>query len=79
MNKYYKDQGVACPFYSREEPDVIRKIHCEGYSTGNHIHMCFDTKELIKAHKQKYCKNASGHRKCPLYPIIAHKYQEEEK
>ena len=76
--KYYRDQSVACPFYSREESLVIRKIHCEGYAVGNHIHVCFDSKELIKAHKNKFCKKASGHKKCPLYQIIAKKYQEEK-
>lgn len=73
--KYYKDMYVVCPFYSREDTEIERKLHCEGYCAGNHIHMCFDNKELIKEHKKRYCKNVKGYHKCPIYPAIVRKYK----
>ena len=67
--KTYTDKNIVCPFYTREEPsNVARKIHCEGYKKGNHIHMCFDTIELKKAHKNDFCKQteqkAENQNKC---------------
>ena len=76
--KCWIDRYVLCPFYSREEGSVSRKIHCEGYAKGNHIHLCFDSKDAIKAHKKKYCKNDGGYKKCPIFPVIFKKYLEEE-
>ena len=76
--KTYTDKNIVCPFYTREEPsNVARKIHCEGYKKGNHIHMCFDTIELKKAHKNDFCKNSKGYTKCPLYPVILKRYEED--
>lgn len=74
--KHYIDKYVVCPFYSREESSVTRKIHCEGHMEGTHIHLCFDTKELKKIHKKKHCKNVVGYKKCPLYPVILKKHRE---
>jgi hypothetical protein len=76
MKKTYIDQYVLCPFYSREESIVTRKIHCQGFKEGTHIHICFDKKDLKKAHKLKHCKDGIGYRKCPLYSVIAKQYQE---
>ena len=74
--KYYKDINVVCPFYSREESSETRKIHCDGYKEGTHIHLHFNTKELKKLHKNKYCKSITGYKSCPLYPAIMRKYKE---
>lgn len=76
MKSSYIDQYVVCPFYSREESSIARKIHCEGYKRGTHIHLCFDSKVLKKSHKKEYCKNEGAYHKCPLYPIIAKQYRE---
>ena len=75
MKSFYVDQYVACPFYSREESSVSRKIHCEGYQDGTHIHMCFDSKDLKRQHKKEFCKNR--YQSCPIYPIIEKKYKED--
>jgi hypothetical protein len=75
MKKSYIDRYIACPYYSREESNVARKIHCEGHTEGTHLHICFDRKELKKQHKKDYCKNENGFKKCPLYPIIEKKYR----
>ena len=77
MKKFYMDVTVICPFYAREDPNITRKIHCEGYREGTHIHLCFDSKELLKLHKKKFCKNETAYKKCPLYPAILRKYREE--
>ena len=78
MKSSYIDQYVVCPFYSREESCITRKIHCEGYKKGTHIHLCFDNKELKKLHKKKFCKDERGYQKCPLYPAIAKQHREDE-
>ena len=77
MKSFYIDKYIRCPFYSREESSVARKIHCEGYCDGTHFHICFDSKELKKLHKRTVCKNENGFKKCPLYPIIEKKYKED--
>jgi hypothetical protein len=63
----YTDSWVVCPFYAYEESNKARKIHCEGYRKGVHVHLYFKTKQLKKTHKQKFCKNSTTYQKCPLY------------
>ena len=77
MKSSYIDQYVVCPFYSREESSITRKIHCEGFKKGTHIHLCFDNKDLKKAHKKKFCKDEKGYLKCPLYPVIIKQHRED--
>lgn len=76
MKKTYIDKYVACPYYSREESYVTKKIHCEGCVEGTRLHLCFDLKELKKSYKKNFCKNKNGFKNCPLYSIIAKKYRE---
>lgn len=76
MKSSYIDKYIVCPFYSREEGSVTRKIHCEGFKEGTHLHICFDTKKLKKLHKKDFCKNENGFQKCPLYPVIDNKYED---
>jgi hypothetical protein len=77
MKNTYIDKYITCPFYSREESSVTRKIHCEGYMEGTHFHICFDSKDLKKLHKKKFCKNDKDYLKCPLYLVIAKRYKED--
>ena len=77
MKKFYMDPYVVCPFYSREESSVTRKIHCKGYEKGVYFHICFGTKELKKLHHKNYCKNKSAYYKCPLYIGITKQHQED--
>ena len=71
----YLDKYVACPFYSQESGS---KIRCEGFAEDNSLQTTFATKELLKAHKRRFCYCISKHRECPLYPIINEKYKENE-
>lgn len=71
----YSDKYVLCPFF-REEDHA--KIRCEGFAKGNSIQVSFENKELLKAHKRRYCYTIAKHRQCPLYPVINKKYEEEE-
>ena len=73
--QHYSDKYVLCPFYTQEDG---AKIRCEGFSEGNSLQTSFATKELLKAHKRKYCYCIAKHRQCPLYPIINKKYEEAE-
>ena len=70
--KNYMDKSVVCPFYSQEEP---LKLHCEGYSTGNRIHLCFDCKERKVSHKKVFCNDVNGYKQCPLNPVIMKQYR----
>jgi hypothetical protein len=70
----YMDKSVVCPFYSQEE---ALKIHCEGYNIGTRLHLCFDCKERMKAHKARYCNDIKGYQSCPLNPVIMAQYEEE--
>lgn len=73
--KNYMDKSIVCPFYSQEE---TLKLHCEGYSSGTRIHLCFDCKERMKAHKKKYCHSIVGSTECPIFPVIMKQYEGEE-
>ena len=72
----YCDKYVVCPFYSQE---AALKLHCEGFDIGNRIHLCFDCKERMKAHKQRFCCDIFNYEKCPLYTVIAKQYEESKK
>ena len=71
----YSDKYVACPFYSQESGS---KIRCEGFAEDNSLQTTFETKELLKAHKRRFCYCISKHREGPLYPIINQKYKEND-
>jgi hypothetical protein len=73
--QHYSDKYVLCPFYSQEDN---AKIRCEGFAKGNSIQVSFENKELLKAHKRRYCYCIAKHRQCPLYPVINKKYEEED-
>lgn len=72
----YADPRVVCPFYKREESNKIRKIHCEGFCEGVHIHIYFDNKEVKKDHKKNMCK--SNYKECPIYKAVDYSIREED-
>ncbi len=76
MRNGYVDHYVLCPLYSREESNVIRKIHCEGYKKGIYVQLYFRKTKLKIAHKSTYCKN--DYQKCPLYQSVIG-YKKESK
>lgn len=71
----YCDKYVVCPFYSQES---MLKLHCEGFSVGNRIHICFDCKERMKNHKQMFCYDIYNYENCPLFAVIAKQYEEKK-
>jgi hypothetical protein len=75
MRTGYVDHYVVCPLYSREESNLIRKIHCEGYKKGVYVQLYFRKSKLKLAHKSNYCK--SDYKKCPLYQAVLD-YQKEK-
>ena len=77
-SKGYIDPYVVCPFYKREEANKIRKIHCEGFCEGIHIHIYFDNKEHKKAHKKNMCKSKDGYKECPIYKAVEYHLREVE-
>lgn len=74
--KYYVDNNTVCPFYCQQEP---LRLHCDGFSEGNKIHLQFDCKVTLKAHKSRYCNNIASYKNCPLYRLIDKHYQEVQK
>lgn len=72
--KHFVDKYAKCPFYGKEAP---LKVYCEGYCEGNNIQLSFATKELMKEHKNRYCNDIHGYRKCPLYHVVMKKYEED--
>lgn len=76
MKIKYTDPYIACPFYAYEESSQTRKLHCEGYRKGVHLHIYFASKELKKVHKMKFCKK--DYQNCPLYHTHSTNYQEED-
>lgn len=71
----FRDKYIKCPFFLTQ---VSRKIHCEGFDKGNHIHVQFDNTELADAHREKFCSQIYAHRTCPIYQIAARKYYKED-
>jgi hypothetical protein len=72
--KNYMDNCIVCPFYSHEDK---LKLHCEGYCKGTRLHLLFDCKERMKAHKKRFCDNINGYMNCPLYPVIEKQYKKK--
>lgn len=72
----FRDKYVKCPFYVSQDG---KKIHCNGFSDDCHLHVAFETKESKETHVEKSCNSVFGYLKCPLYPVIAKRFEEEEK
>ena len=70
----FRDKYVKCPFYVSQD---AKKVHCDGISNGSYLHVAFESKESKTLHTEKYCNSLFGHQKCPLYPIIAKRFEEE--
>lgn len=68
------DKCVVCPFYKSESGS---KILCEGFSNHNSLQTSFETKEMLLAHKRRFCRRIKGYYECPLYPLIEKKYKED--
>ena len=71
----YRDKYVKCPFYISQD---ARKIHCVGFTDGCYLHVAFPNAENKEAHVERRCNSIFGYLKCPLYPIIAKRFEEEK-
>lgn len=71
----FRDKYVKCPFYVSQDG---KKVHCNGFSDNSHLHIAFDNKESKDAHVESRCNSMFGYLKCPLYPIIAKRFEEEK-
>ena len=54
-----------------------RKIHCVGFADDCYLHVAFPNAENKEAHVERRCNSIFGYLKCPLYPIIAKRFEEE--
>lgn len=68
----YSDKYVLCPFFHEEDH---AKIRCEGFAKGNSIQVSFENKELLKAHKRRYCytivEDVKGYKDGGAYRIFS--------
>ena len=71
----YKDKDVKCPFYITQD---CKKIHCEGFLNNSYLHIAFEIKMSKDVFMEKYCNSLPSYLKCPLYPVIAKRFEEEE-
>lgn len=70
---HYISKSVKCPFYAQESDIVI--YHGEGVSKGNCVHLSFRGKERLAQHKEIYCRQMEGFPHCPIYQMLAAKYE----
>ena len=63
----YRDKYVKCPFYVSQE---VKKIHCAGFTDDSYIQ---------EAHVERRCNSLFGYLKCPLYPTLAKRFEEDKK
>lgn len=72
---HYVSKGVVCPFYAQESEIVI--YHGEGVSKGNCVHLSFRGRERLQSHKTIYCTSMEGYPHCPIYQMLAAKYDDD--
>ena len=72
----YRDKYVKCPFYVSQD---ARKVHCNGFSDDCYIHVAFSSAENKEAFVERRCNSLFGYLKCPLYPMLAKRFEEEGK
>ncbi len=68
----YLDKYVKCPFFSKQEG---KKIYCEGFEDGIHIHLSFKDNSLLLRHRHYHCNSVSGCQTCPIYKVASEKYE----
>lgn len=71
----YRDKYVKCPFYVSQD---AKKIHCAGFTDDSHLHVAFATKDIKESHVERRCNSLFGYLKCPLYPVLAKRFEEEK-
>ena len=71
----YADKYVVCPFFFKQEGG---KLYCDGFKEGVYIHLSFRSNSLLNSHKAQHCHNISGYKKCPIYPLIEKRYEEDK-
>ena len=70
----FRDKYVVCPFYISQDS---KKVHCCGFSESCYIHVAFVSKEAKEMHVEKRCNSMFGYLKCPLYLVIAKRFEED--
>lgn len=67
-------KSAVCPFFLNASNFSLK---CEGFENAVSMRLCFDGKEHMKEHTDKYCTDMNGYPMCPLYPVIMKQYKEE--
>ena len=71
----FRDKYVKCPFYVSQN---AKSVHCIGLSDECHLHVVFPNAEEKTEFVEKRCNSLFGYLKCPLYHIIAKRFEEDK-
>lgn len=70
----YEAKFVKCPFYRNHDAN---RIVCEGLAKGNTINLVYESTVERKAYMKGVCNDLLGCRDCPIYIMLAEKYEED--
>ena len=69
--KTYRRKNVMCPFYKKENRQVI---YCEGVQENSSIHVTFGECSACKTYKDTKCQ--VNYKSCPVYKALEEKCDE---
>ena len=71
----YGAKFVKCPFYRNHDAN---RIVCEGLCEGSTINLVFESQADKKRYMNVVCDDILASRDCPIYMMLAQKYEEDE-
>lgn len=70
---HYGAARVACPYYQGEDAGTVR---CEGVGHSSVTVLHWRGAQRKRAHMDEHCRSIEGCERCPVYQMIAKKYQD---
>lgn len=64
--KQYRSKTILCPFYKKEESQVI---YCEGVEDGTSTHLAFGNASACAKYKCEKCRTT--YQMCRIYQMLA--------
>lgn len=75
---FIQQADCVCPFYMEHVHSRYSYLTCEGaIETATMVSRFRKSSDMAK-HMRKYCCKLGAYLKCPIYKIVAQKYEEEE-
>lgn len=75
---FVQESEVSCPFFKNREFGRRPYVTCEGAIETAELVSRFRKSSDMAKHMRKYCCKLGAYLKCPIYKIVAQKYEEEE-